>query len=170
MSDAESTTSGDGRIDRLKGTVKQVAGTITGNDELKREGELHHHRADAAKDAVRLMAAADREQDQAEVIAREQEIDIERARLEAETGAETREQQIEHERLAEEQRVAADEQRREAAVEQQAIAQQEALDRQERQVAVERADAERHASQLQAEAAEAARTAAQLDSASEEIA
>ena len=41
-----------GFVERLKGQAKQVAGSVIGNDDLKHEGELHEHKADAVKDAA----------------------------------------------------------------------------------------------------------------------
>src|SRR3954467_4691640 len=111
-----------GFVDRVKGTAKTVAGTITGNEDLKREGELHQEKADAAETATHLEATAEREQAKAELTAREREIEIERRRVEAETAAETREQQVERERIAEEARIAAQTNAQEAAVDQQTAA------------------------------------------------
>ena len=38
-------------VDRVKGTVKQVAGAVLGDDDLKREGALHHEKVEASKTA-----------------------------------------------------------------------------------------------------------------------
>ena len=41
MSETDAGVTRGGLVDRVKGTAKQVAGAITGNDDLNREGELH---------------------------------------------------------------------------------------------------------------------------------
>src|SRR3954467_3147502 len=159
-----------GFVDRVKGTAKTLAGTITGNEDLKREGALHHEKADATETAAHLEATAAREQAKAELTAREREIEVERHRVVSEAAAETREQQAEHERVLEEAKIAARTDAQEAAVDQQAAAREQALNREERQAAAERVAAEGRAEQLKAQAANAERTAAALDSTAEEIA
>jgi uncharacterized protein YjbJ (UPF0337 family) len=81
-------------VERVKGTVKQVAGAATGNDDLKREGQLHHDKADAVTESAALEAQAEQEQAAADITAREREIEIEieieRERLAAATAAGTR--------------------------------------------------------------------------------
>src|SRR3954447_7314218 len=144
VSEHDSGTTG-GFVDRVKGTAKTVAGTITGNEDLKREGELHQEKADATENAAHLEATAEREQAQAELTAREREIEIERRRVQAEVAAETREQQVERERVAEEARIAAQANAQETAIDQQADAREQALDRKERQAAAERVAAEQRA-------------------------
>src|SRR4051812_23686897 len=60
-----------GLADRVKGVAKTLAGTVTGNEDLKREGELHHEKVEAAETAAELEATAEREQAKAELTARE---------------------------------------------------------------------------------------------------
>jgi uncharacterized protein YjbJ (UPF0337 family) len=169
VSDTEPDSSGGSLVDRVKGTAKNLAGTLTGNEDLKQEGELHQAKAGAAETAADLQALAAREQEKAELIARELQIDTERRRLAAEAAAEARQQQTEIERTAAEQRIAADTKRREAAVDQQTDAQRDALDRQGRRAATERQEVEQNAAQLEAQAAEAERAATVLDATNEEL-
>lgn len=97
MSDHDSGTPG-GLADRVKGTAKSIAGSLTGNHDLQREGALHHERVDASVDAARLEATAHREKAKADIAAREARLDIESKRATAETTADAREQRIEHDR------------------------------------------------------------------------
>ncbi len=152
-----------GLVERLKGTAKSVAGTLTGNDDLKREGELHHEKVAAAETAAELQAAAAREQAKADLVSREREIEIERQRVAAQAAADLREQDLERERDAEQQRVATESQRQLSTAEQQHAARQAELDRQEWSAATERADAQQRIAHLQADAARAEQTAAALD-------
>jgi uncharacterized protein YjbJ (UPF0337 family) len=151
FSDRERTLSSDDAnetgplVERVKGTVKQVAGAVTGNDDLKREGELHHDKADAVTEAAALEAHAEQEQTAADITGKEREIEIEQERLAAEAAAETRAEQVEAERIAENQRIADDTQRAEAATESHAAAQQAAATRSERHAAAKHAAAEAHA-------------------------
>src|SRR6185437_10450154 len=98
MSDVDPATKVGSVVDRLKGTAKQVAGTVTGDDDLTREGELHKEKARTAVEAAKAGATAEREQAKAQVVAREMEIEVERERLQAEATAEQRAQRAEIER------------------------------------------------------------------------
>jgi uncharacterized protein YjbJ (UPF0337 family) len=159
-----------GLIDRVKGTAKQVAGAVTGNEDLKREGQLHHEKVDAAHDAAELAKTAKREQDAADLTAREREIEVERQRLAAETAAVAREDQAEHERVAAEQKIEAATAQQVAGVEQQKQVQFDTAARSEQHAAAERAETDKQAAQLEAEANRAKQTAEALDDAAEEIA
>ena len=159
-----------GLIDRVKGTAKQVAGAVTGNEDLKREGQLHHEKVDAAHEAADLAKAAERDQAEADLTTREREIEVERQRIAAETAADARETQAERERIAAEQKIEAETAQRTAGVEQQKQAQFETAARSEQNAAAERAAAEKQAAQLEAEADRAKQTAETLDDAAEEIA
>ncbi len=78
-------------VDKMAGKAKQLAGAVTGNDELKHEGQLHEQKADAAREAQRLSAGAETEQAHAEVTAEQGEIEVGRQRLAAEETSEARE-------------------------------------------------------------------------------
>jgi uncharacterized protein YjbJ (UPF0337 family) len=161
---------GGGLMDRVKGTMKQVAGTVLGDDDLKREGELHHDKVEKANEAKDAAAKAAQEQTEADLVTREREIEIERQRIAAETAADARADQIERERAVEEQRIAAQTAQQEAAVERSKEAQQAAASQQVRDAAKQRLDAERRAADLEAEAKRSEQAAAVLDNATEEIA
>lgn len=157
-------------VDRMKGTAKQVAGAVTGNDDLRREGELHHDRAEALADAADLEADAAREQAAAELAEQERAITVERQRLAAEATAEARAAQVDRDRAAEEQRIAEDTRQREAAVEKDEASQLAGAARVEHLAEAERVESEQHAAELEDRAARAKAAAAALDDASEEIA
>ena len=70
MSEPMTTPQGGGLADRIKGTVKQAAGAVLGNEDLKREGELHHDKVDAAKTAKEAAAKAAQEHTEAELTTR----------------------------------------------------------------------------------------------------
>jgi uncharacterized protein YjbJ (UPF0337 family) len=159
-----------GLVDRLKGSAKQVAGAVTGNEDLKREGQLHHEKVDAAQEAAELATSAQREQSAAELTAREREIEIERQRLATETAAVAQEDQAERERVAAEMRIEAETAQQVTGVEQQKKVQLDTAARSEQHAAAERAEAERQAARLDAEAARTKQTAEALDAAAEEIA
>src|SRR5690348_239886 len=106
MSDTGTPTSG--LADRVAGTAKKLAGAVLGNEDLKREGELHHEKVEATKQAAQLEQTAERERTEAELTAREREIEIERQRLAAESAADAAQTRAEQERLAEERRIAAE--------------------------------------------------------------
>src|SRR3982751_3418780 len=95
-----------GLVDQVVGKAKQAAGAVLGNDDLRREGELHEDRADAAKQAAELAT----------------EVERERQRLQTEAAADRQQQQIEQNEAAAKAAVEADAVRKEVAVEQQAAA------------------------------------------------
>src|SRR5438270_5610996 len=70
--------------ERVVGAVKTAAGAVTGNDDLKREGALHAEKAEATVEAAKLETEAERETAQAELVAREKQIETERQRIAAE--------------------------------------------------------------------------------------
>jgi uncharacterized protein YjbJ (UPF0337 family) len=61
-----------GVIEGLKGKVKEAAGALTGQDELKQEGEAQQAKADAQRDVAAKEAEAEKARAQAEVHEAEQ--------------------------------------------------------------------------------------------------
>jgi uncharacterized protein YjbJ (UPF0337 family) len=49
-----------GVVEGVKGKVKEAAGALTGNDELKREGEAQQAKADAQRDVATKEAEAEK--------------------------------------------------------------------------------------------------------------
>ncbi|MEI2642758.1 MAG: hypothetical protein V9G10_10615 [Candidatus Nanopelagicales bacterium] len=81
----DSTTSlGREALDRVTGAAQRLAGSVTGRDDLTREGELHKQRADVAADARIEQERAAASQELAEAEQAEREAASERAELIAE--------------------------------------------------------------------------------------
>ena len=154
-------------LERVKGKAKRVAGSVFGDEELKREGELHERKADAVKDAARLDDEAAQERAGAEITARERELAAEEQRLVAEESAELREARLEREWRESEARVEREHAQREMAVERQAQAQEATVDADEARAAAARAERLRSATRIEKEADKARATAEVLDSATD---
>ena len=154
-------------IERLKGTVKKLAGTITGDDLLKHEGELNAEKADAQQKADRLEAEAAHEREQAEIVARERELVAEEQQLRTEENVEALEESLKREHEQEEQRIERAHRRRQLAVETEQQAQQSAITTDEVLASRERAADHSQANQLDDEAERARATAEALDRAAD---
>ena len=48
-----------GAVEGIKGKAKEVGGTITGRDDIKKEGEAQQDKADAQRDAAKKEAEAE---------------------------------------------------------------------------------------------------------------
>lgn len=90
-------------LERLKGKAKELAGSLLGDRDLERQGELHVQTADARDAAEQHEARADQRRAEADVTAREREVRAERERLEAEVTAEQRDARIDAQRARAEQ-------------------------------------------------------------------
>src|SRR3954463_1326261 len=97
-----------GLVDQVVGKAKQAAGAVLGNDDLRREGELHEDRADAAKQAAELATEAEREEQRAELTGRGGGGGCERRRRQAEEAPDRQQQQIEQSEAAAKAAVEAD--------------------------------------------------------------
>ncbi len=49
-----------GVIEEVKGKAKEAAGAVTGNDEMRREGQSQQEKADAERDVARKEAEAEK--------------------------------------------------------------------------------------------------------------
>ena len=152
-----------GLADRVLGTAKQVAGSLIGSDNLKREGQLHHDKAGARTQAAELDAAAEHKQRKAELAERRQTVSTERQRLAAQAAADAKEQQVVSDLAAAQQSAELQATRAEVAVERQTAEHNASLKAQEQLAAAERAHAEQDAAQLAAKAREAERVAQAVD-------
>lgn len=129
--------SGGSFLDRAKGKVKEVAGSVFGNDTLAHEGRLEQEKATAADQAADQAQGADLLAEQADVEAAKQHNAVERQRVEAEQLEVARAAQVERDKAAAEQKVEAEfagkeqaERQRQAAQEQAVANQDLAADRQ----------------------------------------
>ena len=127
-------------LDKVKGKVKEVAGKVTGDDQLAHEGRLDQKHAAATQDAARLEEQAEQRQTEADLAEAKADNEAERARLQAKQEQAAREAQVEREQQAAEQQVEQQFEQREDAVERQAQAQQSAAARQQAEAARERAE------------------------------
>ena len=59
MSDSGPEAGVKGVVEDVKGKAKEVAGTVTGNDDLTREGEAQQDKADAQRDVAKKEAEAE---------------------------------------------------------------------------------------------------------------
>ena len=106
-----------GVVGTVIGKAKSVVGSLLGNDELQREGNLQQAQADAEVEAERERRAAEQARHEAEVAAEKVEITAERERLRAEIAAEERESVVERTEAQQEATIAQEARRRETAIE-----------------------------------------------------
>jgi uncharacterized protein YjbJ (UPF0337 family) len=152
-----------GVLGRVVGKAKSAVGSLVGNEDLQREGNLQQAHVEAEADAERERAAAELRAQEAAVVEQRVEAAAERDRLRAEVDAEEREDRI---------REAASERGREiqaaAAREQVAIgarerSQQRTADLVEEETLRQRAEDAAEAARLERQADDAERTAAMID-------
>ena len=62
-----------GVVEDVKGKTKEAAGTVTGRDDLAREGEAQQDKADAQRDAAKKEAEADSARGSAKTAEKRQE-------------------------------------------------------------------------------------------------
>jgi colicin import membrane protein len=98
---------------RLAGKTKETAGSLTGNEDLAREGRLQQEAVDAREDAQREAAEARQAARVAELADDRARNDRQREELENELAADGREEQAERDRAAAEAEAAAAARRRE---------------------------------------------------------
>jgi uncharacterized protein YjbJ (UPF0337 family) len=165
MGETRPTASGGGPLDRLKGKVKEVAGSILGNQDLREEGQLHQARANAEQEAQREAAQADQRQTEAQLAIKEKELAAERQQLMAEQAAESDRQRVEHDRRQAERQIERDFTQREAALDNEKQSQQWATIQAEAAALRERHDAEADAGRIDQAAEQARHAAARLDTA-----
>jgi len=59
MGDSGPKAGATGAIEEVKGKAKEVAGIVTGDDDLEREGEAQQEKADAQRDVAKKEAEAE---------------------------------------------------------------------------------------------------------------
>lgn len=145
---------GPGLLASITGKAKQIAGAVTGNDSLAREGVLQEAESRARKDAVVERAIAEERAEQAATTLSEQHRAAERAEQAVEAGGNARIAQAVEQSAEERDRAAAQ-------VEQQRRDQQAAVERQTaRALQQEQARTEHRLQELTAEQQDAAAEAA----------
>jgi len=156
-------------VERVKGAAKGLAGAVTGDEDLAREGRLHTEKAEALDDANRLEAQAAQDAEDAELAQREHDLEAERRRLADEETADRRQQRIEEERQKREARIEAQAAGREQAVEAETRAAGRAAAHQRVEAARDRAEEHQEADTLEGEAERARRQAEVLDAAADTV-
>lgn len=100
---SEESTAGEARkglIDSVKGKAKEVAGAVTGNDSLTKEGQLEQSQAQERREANRVEAVAEAEAEQARTEAAEARVEGAQERLAADRQAAQAEDSIEAQQAA----------------------------------------------------------------------
>ena len=162
LTDMPKVPEGSGLMDRVLGKVKEVVGTVTGNQDLRDEGRLHEDKAEAERQAQIESAAAAQLSAEAEMASNEAELAAERQRLVAEEIDAAERKRLEREAAAAESRVEAVHDARRDAVDRAEHIEKAAASSHERAAAVDHQAAERLADQVAAEAEESRRRAATL--------
>lgn len=125
MADENAEQVAGGLLGKVAGKAKEIAGEVTRNDNLAREGRLQQAHVDAEAVAAVELVEAEQEEAAAELVAERDEAEIERRRLLAEKAEIERERAIEARRVESEREV-----ERKAAAEKQAVTQKEAAQKQ----------------------------------------
>lgn len=69
MSDKSGPEEGiEGVVEGAKGKIKEVAGAVTGRDDLKREGQAQQDKADSQREAAKKEAEAEAARDRKSVV------------------------------------------------------------------------------------------------------
>src|SRR3954463_14288279 len=106
--DTAGETTAGGMVGKLAGKAKAAAGSLTGNDDLAREGRLQEAQSEAEITARKEEAEAQQARAEAELEAERAETKAERDELRNELTEQEREEQAERDRQAAEQQAAAD--------------------------------------------------------------
>jgi uncharacterized protein YjbJ (UPF0337 family) len=159
----ESQRTADGLLGRVAGKVKEVAGEITGSEELAREGRLQHASVEAKQEADRRAEVAEQRQAEADLRTRQHEAEQERQRLQREAEAERREEAIEADRRRAEQAVEARAEQAQAEVDAAQEAREASADALEHQAEAQRAAHLDEAARLEDEARRAEAAANVID-------
>ena len=100
MSNQSAAQAREGLLDSIAGKTKEVAGALTGNDDLVEEGHLQQAEADRRKQAVADDAIAEAERQDATEQVRQAELEASRSEAAAQAEADRREQAAEQQRAA----------------------------------------------------------------------
>ena len=159
----EDTAKAGSLADRFKGKAKELAGSLLGNEDLQREGRLHHAKADAEDIAAERASEAAAEAERARLLQAEQDLAVEERQVAAEELAADREERLEEKRSEEEQGVERADAARRAQADLREAQLAAAIDRDENRAVIEKlqvdreaADAERRAEQARAAASQIA--------------
>jgi hypothetical protein len=132
-------------VDRLDASARAAAGSVMGDDELRRDAELRRKAADEREDALHLRAEAERRSEQADERFTRTRKEAERKRDKAAKTAQQRKQAAEKQRAAKERRAVEAEQKRKQAAEKAAAERKETIGDHAREARIEQLDAKAEA-------------------------
>ena len=155
-------TSG-GLLGKLAGRVKESAGSVTGNEELAREGRLQRAQSEAELEANRRAQEARQRQDQAELERERTETELERERLQNEVAEQERGLRAERDREEAERRAQAEEQQAKAQAERERAVRESAAEAAAQRAESERLEAAKQEIRLEQEARRAEAEADAVD-------
>ena len=160
----EDTTKAGSLADRFKGKVKELAGSLLGNEDLEREGRLHQAKADAEDVAAERASDAAAETERARLLQAEQDLIVEGRQIAAEELAADRDERLEEKRRDEEQRVERADAARRAQADLGEAQLAAAIDRDEDRAVAEKLQADREAADAERRADQARAAASQIAS------
>jgi uncharacterized protein YjbJ (UPF0337 family) len=119
MSEPESAeTTAGGAVGHVLGKLKSAVGSLVGNDELQREGNLQQAQVESEAEAVHEREGAALRREELDVVERKAEAAAERERLQAEVDTEDRKERIEQDAAQREHEIAVGAAREQSAIEQ----------------------------------------------------
>jgi uncharacterized protein YjbJ (UPF0337 family) len=160
--EARETTAG-GVVGRVVGKAKSAVGSLVGNEDLQREGNLQQARVEAEADAERETQTAELRSEEAAVVAQRAEAVAERDRLRAEIASEDRQEQLHEQEVRREESIATAASREQIAVQRREQAEKRAVDASESAALERRSMEAAEIARLRAEADQAARAADSID-------
>jgi uncharacterized protein YjbJ (UPF0337 family) len=164
MSDPErSEEVAGGTLGKVVGKAKSAVGSLIGNDNLQREGNLQQAKVEADADAERAQAAAEVRRQEAEVLEQRADAAAERDRLRAEVEADDRVDRAGENAVERARNIESSAAREQAAIQARAQSQQRAADHLEEAALRQRAEDAARVAQLEREALSAERAAASID-------
>ena len=152
-----------GILGAVAGKAKEAAGSLTGNDDLTREGRLQQAQADADREAAGRQAEAQRKAAEADVQAEQAEVESERQRLQNELDAQRREERLVADRRRAEGEAQAEAVERKQAAQAERRAMENAAEATEEQAEQDRLAAAKRSIDLEQQARQAERTADHID-------
>jgi uncharacterized protein YjbJ (UPF0337 family) len=162
VSDTPERTAG-GLAGRLAGKAKETAGSLTGNDDLAREGRLQQAASDAERVADQEQAEARQAEQEAELAEDKARNEQQRKELENELAADQREEAAERDRARAEAEAAAEAERRARAAETERGLQEGVASAQKNQARAEYAEDLQDAATLERQADQAEARADAID-------
>jgi uncharacterized protein YjbJ (UPF0337 family) len=164
MSDPErSEEVAGGALGKVVGKAKSAIGSLIGNDELQREGNLQQATIEAEADAERERAAAEARREEAALLEERADASAERDRLRTELQADEQVDRARENAADREKSIQATAAREQVAIQARAQSRLRTADSLEERALLQRAEDAAHAAQLEREALAAERRATSID-------